>query len=559
MITGTRNALAGYMRIGESVFGSGGSAGSMDRVGHGLRIANDTPKILETARDEEAVQKKKVAENFKTEIARRIAEDDGDNGRTAEEREALVDSVMGVIERIETDFGKEMATETMVEVLKGTADRVNASTLAVSVGKVLREREGLATRIMTGKTSEADTALFRKHFGDLGDDEDVLEMVKKDSEKLKAMVEFLNRRDVNPAVAAGSSGATVNSGAVVHPGSTGEKISHSSFSEALNSYYGEILVKEEDRHAFTDRFEWANVSDVKDMNGEYRSSMYGFDFTMSVSELGREKLDGLVKFLSDEMGDAESAALIANLADTDDIFAAINAVFVAHDPGVNNILAGELQLNPDGSPMLISDDEEHWRELNRVREAEYARLTDPDYETPQFNYDSEYGYGFMDGRDWKIGDVQWDLSNFLSATLLDDVNAVIRDNEAVRERFLEVASKSFQGNADDVPDSFGLIGFPTKYNMGQVSVSYVMGTADTTAAERALQKLKIYMHQGDEDDSQLFKIIIPPIENRTSVKTVDFPGYSELAAQERNNIYEEAISRYAMEKEQKGILLEDTV
>ncbi|MDR1312893.1 MAG: hypothetical protein LBQ12_04155 [Deltaproteobacteria bacterium] len=551
MIGAVRNSLAGFLRMGGQVFGSGGVASAKDRISHGLQIRNFSPETLKTPKDEEATAKKKIAENFESVLAGRLAEADRDGERSAEEREALVDSVMGAIERIRTDFGQEMATETMVEVLKGTEQRMDAATVAAALGKVLRERETLATRILTGKISESDGELVKKHFGDVGEDEELLERVKEDAGKLKEIVEFLNKRDEVSAAAGATS--TVNSGSVVNPGAFGGKITHSSVSSALNSYYGEVLMNEEDRHAFTDDFEWARASDVKAKNGEYRSAMYGFDFTMSVSELGRENLDDLVRFLRDEMGDADSAALIENLADADDIFAAVNAVYVANDPGLRNVLAGPLKLNADGSPMLIPDDESFWEEQNRLREADYARLTDPGYEAPEFNYDSDYGYGFMDGTDWKTGDYQWDLARFLTGAILDKVNGVIRDNEKVRERFLEVASKNFGGRADAVPDDYGLVGFPSYSNMGQVSVSYLMGTADTTAAERALQTLKSFSFPDSEGLLKGFRI-----ENRTSVKTVELPGYSELWEAERKNVYEEAISRYEKEKERKGLLLEET-
>ncbi|MDR1041500.1 MAG: hypothetical protein LBR80_15340 [Deltaproteobacteria bacterium] len=558
MLVGARNSLAGYMRIGGSVYGSTAGASAADRLGSGLKIANDVKKTLEAGRDEEAVQKKKIAENFETEIARRIAEEDARSEREVsdEGRGALVGSIMGVVERIGLDFGQEMATETMVEVLKGTGQGMNAQTIAVSVGKILRERETLATRILTGKSCEADAGLIRKHFGDVGEDEDFLERVREDSEKLKAVVEFLNLQDDISGVQASS--GTVNADATVNPAASGGEVSYSSLSSALNCHFGEAIIKDEDLHRFSDAFEWCRADEVDARNGEYRNAMYGFDFAITVSELGREPLEDLSRFLREELGDEDGAALIANLADSDDVFAAINSLFVANYPGPQNRLAGEIKLNPDGSPLSVSDDESHWIENNRLMEANYARLTDPNYETPQFNYDSDYGYGFLDGRDFKFGDYSWDLGNYLRGSFLDRVNEVIRDDDAVRERFLALAARNFNGQIDSVPDDYGLVGIPSQFNMGQVSTTYLMGVADTTAAERALSELKRFTYPEQHDIfatlPEEFRIV-----NRTSVKTVELPGYSELATAERIRIYEEAVARYQQVKDQKGLLLEETV
>jgi hypothetical protein len=46
-------------------------------------------------------------------------------------------------------------------------------------------------------------------------------------------------------------------------------------------------------------------------------------------------------------------------------------------------------LNAGGSPLLMNDDEESWAGHYAKMEREYARLTDPGYETPAFNFDSD--------------------------------------------------------------------------------------------------------------------------------------------------------------------------
>jgi hypothetical protein len=162
----------------------------------------------------------------------------------------------------------------------------------------------------------------------------------------------------------------------------------------------------------------------------------------------------------------------------------------------------------------------------------------------------------MDGRDFKTGDYQGDLANFLRGSFLDEVNAVIRDDEKVRERFLDVASGNFAGNRDAVPDSYGLVDIPTFYTMGRVtvSISQVMGEAVTTAAERSLETLKRFTFP----EQFAFLLEHSPIENRTSVKEVELPDYLKLASTEKVNIYEEAVARYRNEKELKGLLLEKT-
>jgi hypothetical protein len=539
------------MRIGGSVYG--GSATSKNGPGHGLSLKNDVPEILSASKaSAEVAKKKKIVENFESVIAGRV-EADGRRDKTGEERDALVKAVTGAIDRIRDDFGQETTTEAMAEILMGTEQTFNAATVATSLGKVLRDREAMVAKIAAGKLTEKDVPEFERMFGKLDKDIDTRAWLKETQEKLAGLVDFFNGAEADDE--AGEVAATLAATFGAKPLTAAEALADGSLAGALNGYYGQAIISEEARYSFTDNFEWLPAAEAEKANRALLETRHGLDFRIAAGEIGKDAIADLARFLRDELGDAKGAALIEGLGDGDDVIAAVNSLMKAHATEEASVLAGPLKLAPDGSPLMAGDDPDYWTELNRQREAEYARLTAPNYEVPVFNYDSDYGYGFADGRDFKWGDYQADLASFLGGAFLDRVNEVVRTDSEVRARFMKVAAKNFGGMENAVPDNYGFIGFPTSVNMGQISASKLMGVADTTAPERALRRLRNLTYL----DENAFVLKTPAIVNGTDVKEKEFPGFSELLNAERINVYEGAVARYEAEKSPKGLLLEETV
>ncbi|MDR1085152.1 MAG: hypothetical protein LBP22_09935 [Deltaproteobacteria bacterium] len=120
------SAMKGFMRKGDSVCGTAVNSPIKDRIGSGLVIQNDNLKMFEASKDEESIQKKKSTANFETAITERLA-NDRDHQKSQEEAEELVESVLGVIDQIKSDFGQEMATDAMAKILTDTEQRINAN------------------------------------------------------------------------------------------------------------------------------------------------------------------------------------------------------------------------------------------------------------------------------------------------------------------------------------------------------------------------------------------------------------------------------------------------
>ncbi|MDR1109314.1 MAG: hypothetical protein LBP92_01115 [Deltaproteobacteria bacterium] len=551
MMTGGFGSVTGYMRIGGTVHGGG--IASWNRAGHGLSIRNDTQELLKASKAGGGeAERKKIVQNFESAIAGRV-DSDGRSDKTREERAALVAAVTGAVDRIRDDFGQETATEAMAEILKGTEHVFNAATVAMSLGKVLKDRAQMVAKISVGKLTVEEVPEFERMFGVLDKDTDMFAWLRETQGKLAGMVDFLNGAGDTEAVE--DALATILGTPVL---TAAASLADGSLAGVLNGYYGQAIIADEDRYQFTVNFEWHKSLDADRVNQAHLESLYGLDFRLSAGEIGGEALSDLARFLREELDDADGAALIEGLGADADVIAAVNSLLKAHDPGPSNTLAGPLKRGPDGAPLMANDDPDYWNEMNRLREAEYARLTDPGYEVPQFDYDSDYGYGFIGGNDFKWNDYQADLACFLGGAFLDRVNEVVKDDPEVRERFLKLASRNFGMMESVVPGDYGFIAFPTISNMGQVSAARVMGTVGSTAQERALERLRAMTYPEDFG----YVVNVPKgggIDNRTNVEEIELPGFSELSAAERVSVYEQAVARYEAEKALKGLLLEETV
>jgi hypothetical protein len=519
--------IKGFMMIGNTVTDSNKKFSSKDRISHGLSIKNDSLKIPEATKNQENLQKKKITTNFETALTKRLV-DDREHQKSQEEVKYLVESVMCVIGQITSDFGQETATEAMAKILTSTEQRINANTIATAVGTVFKAREFLVNKILSRKTNEADIPEITKTYGSDLEPEEFMRKVEKDAENLEKMVEFLNKANETTDI-------------------VGQQIS--SLSSALNTYYGDVIISDEDFYCFSNKFDWLKADGVKVKNSAYLSQDYGFDFAISVSEFGRENLTELINFLRTDLKDDNSANFIQNLTDNNDIFAAINYIFNKHFDN-EPVKAAKGVMESFKEKFLTEKDENYWNEYNAKREAAYERLTDPDYELPQFDYNSKYGFGYI-GEEYNATDYNFNytLDNFLRTRLLDRVNDVIRDNSAVRERFLKVAVKNFSSREESVPDNYGLFTFPSTYNMGTVSTSYIMKVMDTTAEERALNELYAIS----------FTNILKLDNSKYKDKITAVPDLEELVDANKIAIYNEATARYENEKKEKGLLLKETI
>ncbi|MDR1040143.1 MAG: hypothetical protein LBR80_08275 [Deltaproteobacteria bacterium] len=445
----------------------------------------------------------------------------------------------------------------MAEIIKGTEQRLDATTIAMSVGKVMAERDRFLARFAHGKHTQDDETELKRMIGNQGEGdgegEELSALIREAREKLAGMAEFPNGNDKGmegeEAALAAVAAAFWTPGLIV-----ASDLADGSLTGTLNAYYGPEVMREEERYSFTVAFEWIRAPEVEERNRERFNEVNGYDFGITVAELGRETVNDLARFLREELGDPEGAAFIEGMDDSDDVFAAINYLMDSHVETKPLGGGGPPKLDEDGFPLLINDDEEYWTEYYANMEADYARLTDPDYVMPTFNFDSDYGYGYSDGYEFKWGDYRTDLIFYLQGAILDKANEVIRENEEVRARFLQVASGNFGSDAGAVPENYGLMAIPAG---SHESLAESMGTADTDAAGRALERLKAWTFP--EEHFYLDGPSKDPVRNDTGVAEPDVPGSAELWAAEKKAIYEEATARYQAGKNQKGLLREETV
>jgi hypothetical protein len=529
------------MRIGHNLIGT--NKGSSLKIGndHGLTIQNDTAKMLNATKNEEFIEKKKITKNFETNLTDRLRTESErlKNGKkqekTEEEITALVDSVMGVIDQIRYHFGEGMATETMANVLKNTDIRVDGNSIALSIGDTLKAKSTIVAKLLAGKATQKEVYDYKIANNIQEDDPDFMKYVKRDSENLEKMVEFLNKED----------GVTNIQDKEV-----------SSLSSAINTYFGEVIIKDEDRYMFTERFDWLRTEDAKAKNREYFNEKFGFDFKMTVEELGRENLGELVDFLRNDLQDEESAAFIETLKDSDDIFAAINYLYTTHyvEP---TLQFSENFKNSDSYKRYneVTDDAERAKildtymsensvdwdaEIEKNAREFHDMITDPNFEYPKFDYNS----GFFTSSLSDSGDFNTALSGFVSKNILDKVNEVIRDDKTVRERFVKVAAQNFGMNESAVPENYGLTQIPSMYNMASFSTANVMGVMDTTFQERALNSLKQFTPGAPTQGYN--------IKTREIIDTMPTTETSLYY----KKIYDEAYARY---QEEKGLLFDETL
>jgi hypothetical protein len=537
------------MRIGNAVYDYYSGSSIQKKRGYGLSIKNDSLKNVQTTEDEEILQKKKIVQNFEAVITDRL-KNDVKNQKNEEEIIELVDSICRVIEKIEYDFGEVMATEAMAKLLTDTEQRINDTTIAGALGSILKAKQLIIKKIIKGTATEKDVELFTKEHHAIKKDEETYnpDDWKKDYAKINSMVDFLNGEDTEITEISGEN--------------------EISLSTVLNDYYGEVIIKDEDYYKFSLKFDWLRTEDVTTKNREYFNEEYGFDFTMSVDEFGRENLDELIDFLKNDLNDKEAANFIENLHGSHDIFAAFNYLLETHYLAPNFAPINNTSNNIDEQDTEIlanlSDYQRYIQEKfcisdeDMVEAAKYELPAEP----PQYDYNSKYMWlninaDFVDEDSITEENFNSNLNYFLNSQFLDKVNAVIQENSSVRERFLKIAAKNFGGNEQLVPENYGLTAIPTNLNMASFSTSHIMGVMDTNAAERSLANLKILAE---------------------GTHTVELPWlipdeFKEVISQARivtknyyTKMYNEAIERYQNEQgllysdlKNKGLLLNETI
>ncbi|MDR2197937.1 MAG: hypothetical protein LBR53_00475 [Deltaproteobacteria bacterium] len=496
MIKSLIQNAAGFMKIGGSLYGSGGRLSIGNRTDYGLKMETISFKASSAQPNDEEREKKKITQNFEAALTERLKNDRGLN-KTDEEVQALVNSIAGVVERIRNDFGEGMATEAMAKIITGTEIKMNDVTIANALGSVLKAKQAMLEKtVRNGGLTEAEVEYFEKEHHVIKKDPKTYDPGdwKKDLEKVNQLVEFLNEESDSE-------------------GDGNRKTA--SLSSALNEYYGEVVIKDEERMVFSDKFDWLSKEAASGKNREYFNSDYGFDFAITVEEFGRGNLAELIDFLRNDLEDEEGAQLIENLLDADDVFAAINYLMTEHyeDPqesfakNIKNLKLPDLdaeyqkalengeksgqtgarsiadKLKAMGSAMKIVEDAKKALESPEGETEPESVLSD---ELPEFDYNSKYGPFQNKSDDYNIN-----LSLFVTNRLLDRANEAIRENSAVRERFLEIAKNNFAGNKDLVPENYGLTAFPTLENLvGSVSTTNIMSVMSSTAAERNLNFLK---------------------------------------------------------------------
>jgi hypothetical protein len=537
----TSIATTGFLRIGNDIYGSTGNSSAKDRISHGLIVKNDNLKMLEATTNKEDSKKQKIVENFETAIIERL-KNDKDNNKTNEEINNLVGSITNVIDKIKLDFGQEFAIKTMAKILKDTENRINAMTIATSIGSVLKEKQSILSKILSGKATEADVQdAVKKQTLKLSDDLNNPDVYfKQEVEKLEKMVDFLNQKDEEFDIL------------------DNDKLS--SLSAALNNYYGEVIVKDEDYYLFSSRFDWLNNEECNIKNKEYSNLEYGFDFIVTVSELGRENLDELISFLQNDLNDVEAANFIENLSDSDDIFAAINYLFETHyvEPEIKPLSNSNNKVSQESNVFFDKTDiEKLLQEKFALSDEEIAKAAEPwPEEHSQFDYDSKFISLHITANEPFSTEKEFfnnNLNAFLNSRLLDKVNTVIQENSIIKAKFLEIASKNFFSNEKLVPDNYGLTQFPSNTYTGTGSLSSIMGVMDKNAPERALSNLKTLADGtgGWTLPGEEFKILNDPEQ------LLERKNYF-------NKIYIEALERYQNEKglslkylEEKGLLLDE--
>jgi hypothetical protein len=408
----TNNPLAGKLSINGVSRQAPEANTNMD--GTSLRIAGRgvTSSVSPAPNSEEAVaQKKNVAENFASTLLSRLTtlQNQGDDiKKSPEEAQGLVDSITEAIEEIKKQFGQGAANEAMAAILSNTEDKLSGDRVASAISGVLQGIAGLNNATLKDQSVTAEK----------------YEAAKETEQKLKDFVEYLNQ-------------GTVESGDKKTSGLSG----------ALNDYFGNPELPEEDQKRFTANFAWMTGAEIAAQEAE--KNFTNTELPLSVAEFGRENVDKLADYLRNELDHQEAADYIKNLTDDDDIFLAID-----HVRGILYENSGIVTPGKDPATGFLG----------------LARLD---------------GEGVEQAHK---------LTKFLNENMLDAVNSAFRSSPKLQARLQNYASMYFQGKTEDVPAGYGLTTWPGgnfdnytpghKPGNGKIGPIFMADIGETTAAER---------------------------------------------------------------------------
>ena len=324
-----------------------------------------------------AAKKQNAGQNFAATLLSRLDSSqlkaDSDDKKTLVESQALVDGLMAVIDEIQDKFGQNAANQAMAEILTNTESGLNANRIANAISGVL---QGLANNVAGTMNNSEVTA-------------EEYEEALKTEEKLKEFRNFLNQESINAG---------------------GKELQ--GLSAALNSYFGNPSLAEDEQKQFGDDFSWMSANEIAEKQANKADSL---NLTLSVKELGQLNVDELVKFLREEIGHEEAARYIENLGEDDDIFNAVDVVR-------NMFYENSAMVNP--------------------------------------GIDPETGFPGLRRREGEGVDQVVKLNDFLHFNMLDAVNSAFRNNPELSERLTSYAAANYGGNREAVPAGVGLISWP---------------------------------------------------------------------------------------------------
>lgn len=378
-------------------------------------------KVQSSGQDSET-QKKAVTQNFAASLLTRLTESGGadpENQTTQEEAQALVDSITAAVDELKKQFGQEAANKAMADILTATNDRPSSDLIAGAISGVLHELK--ASNQQTLDNSDPESEDYDKAL--------------KLEQRLNDFLEYLNAKSINQ---------------------DGKDVA--GLSEALGAYFGSASMGGNDKKTFQEDFTFQSAQSAPSAGTDAASP----GFSLSAGEIGREVVQGLADYIRSEIGHEEAAAYIENLADSDDIFDAVDHV--------RNMFLANTTLTDGIITEPLNGDVELWNEGSKALAGMQS--------LPQ-----RVGPGVDQLRK---------LSDYLEGSLVDEVNNAIRNDAAVDRRFQGFMTRY---GDEGQKSGYGLLTWPRTQSVGGLQdMTYgperrtwnTGNIGDTTSAERRI-------------------------------------------------------------------------
>ncbi|UQZ89156.1 hypothetical protein C4J81_08065 [Deltaproteobacteria bacterium Smac51] len=311
---------------------NGQGQGGVSGVGGGLRIETAAQETVE-----QTAAKASIYDNFKNEMAWRLAESGPRKPEPDDpDPDVLARSLTGAMGEIEKLFGREAATEAMAMILTGTADEMNLNTLTGSIQNAMKNlsrqdpngmkikqladgfNEDLTLAFDPDKAAavlEAESSLslsyaLSRHFG----------LLLENPDDYQSHQECRAQSETDEEVKETS--GTIVAGDWQPANDTGEIISVSG-GEAPAKREKSSQLEIAQMTGFTADGDWGAVEVIKPEEVEDEElkirAQEGLDKAgnLKMSDIinpdlgdGREVVEGLIKFLSDDLQDEEAAAYL---------------------------------------------------------------------------------------------------------------------------------------------------------------------------------------------------------------------------------------------------------